>query len=333
VNDVVAAFPASSSRSHAASMTNSDVAPLDLVVGVATFRRPSGLADLLQSFAHVHLPDDARCSLIVVDNDEDQTARDVCDRFRAALPFSLTYDHEPRRGISFARNRVLARAVASGADVVAFVDDDQDVSPCWLRSLVAQFRASGADVVSGPVEPRFPPDVPKWVLDGKFFRPPTHPNGAELELAFTGNVLFDLQLVTQHGLWFNPRFAMTGGEDVDFFTRARACGVRIVWAADAIAYETVGHERLRSGWLALRLFRSASCTVISEATIYPRHRVIHRWLPQCFVRVVRAVCCLLASARLGRSSLTYAIGHLAVAAGILAGMFGLTYPEYARGRP
>jgi len=305
--------------------------PLELVVGVATFRRAEGLAALLASLSRQELPDDSRCHLLVVDNDAHQSGHGVCEQFRDSLPFPLTYVHEPRRGLSFVRNRLLERSVALASDVVVFVDDDEEVSPTWLKSLVVKYRASGAMVVSGPVEPRFPADTPEWVYEGAFFRPPSHPDGAAVDLAFTGNVLIDLRLVTQDGLWFNPRFALTGGEDVDFFTRARCSGARLVWAADAVAYETVGRERLRARWLALRLFRSASCTVISQASIYGRFRTLTAWLPQCFTRVLRALYCVAAAPVRGRSSLVYALGHLAVSAGIVAGMFGITYCEYAGG--
>mgnify|MGYP003375976639 CR=1 FL=1 len=305
------------------------VVPLELVIGIATFRRPGGLSALLLSLSRQELPVDSICHLVVVDNDEHQSGQDVCDNFVDALPFPLTYASEPRRGLSFARNRLLEYALALASDVVIFVDDDERVSPMWLQSLVARYRAGGAMVVGGPVEPCFPADTPAWVHEGGFFLPPRHPDGAELDLAFTGNVLIDLRLVTERHLWFDHRFALSGGEDVDFFTRARSSGARMVWAADAVAYEDVARERLRARWLALRMFRSASCTVISYASIHGRLRTAHHWLPQCFTRVLRALSCFVATPVRGRSSLVYALGHLAVSAGIVAGMFGMTYREYA----
>jgi GT2 family glycosyltransferase len=51
----------------------------------------------------------------------------------------IRYVHEPRPGLSCARNRGLAEATA---DIVAFTDDDVRVDPWWLNGIVRGFRAA-----------------------------------------------------------------------------------------------------------------------------------------------------------------------------------------------
>jgi hypothetical protein len=54
---------------------------------------------------------------------------------------------------------------------------------------------------------------------------------------------------------FDPAFALTGGEDRDFFTRLRAAGKRFAWADEAICHAHVPASRLRLVWALQRAWR------------------------------------------------------------------------------
>ena len=47
--------------------------------------------------------------------------------------------------------------------------------------------------------------------------------------------------------WFDPAFALTGGEDHEFFLRLKRAGERFAWADEARAYGDVPETRARSG--------------------------------------------------------------------------------------
>ncbi len=61
---------------------------------------------------------------------------------------SLTIDYviEPQPGIAAARNAALDR-LPSDATHLVFVDDDEIVSPQWIRALCAAEEAYGAEIV------------------------------------------------------------------------------------------------------------------------------------------------------------------------------------------
>ena len=76
-------------------------------------------------------PPCVRC--IIVENDESGTAATVCDEARAGFRWELESYTEPRRGIPFARNTAVARALGT-ADFIAFIDADEVPEPPWPAS-------------------------------------------------------------------------------------------------------------------------------------------------------------------------------------------------------
>ena len=122
-----------------------------VAVCICTCDRAALLARVLAVLARVELDDlpPENVLLLVVDNRPDGQARAVCERQRPRLPMPLRFVEEPRPGISFARNRAVAAARAWGADLVAFLDDDDVPATDWLWQLVQRQRETEADLVFG----------------------------------------------------------------------------------------------------------------------------------------------------------------------------------------
>jgi succinoglycan biosynthesis protein ExoM len=228
--------------------------PSRVAVCACTYLRPRGLARLLDGLAAVEVPDGVAVEVVIVDNDPSGSAARVVEAARAAFPFPLHYEVEPERGIVAARNAAAAAASRRGADAVAFVDDDEWPSPAWLVELVRVAEATGAEVVTGTVEPVFDVEPPAWVRLGRFFERPRHPDGTRIPYARTGNALVAAGALAAH----DPPFVDTGsdgGEDTLFFHRAHLEGRLIVWADAATVYESVPESRVTAGWLVRRQFR------------------------------------------------------------------------------
>src|SRR5690606_31942716 len=85
-----------------------------------------------------------------------------------ASDLDVQYRVEERQGIPFARNAVL-EAFQEFGDVLAFVDDDEEVTSSWLSRLLTTWSSTGADVVAGPVLPLFEEEPPSWVVRGGLF--------------------------------------------------------------------------------------------------------------------------------------------------------------------
>ncbi|MHC4811002.1 MAG: glycosyltransferase family A protein, partial [Planctomycetota bacterium] len=100
---------------------------MHITIGVITGGRTQGLERLLESLADLSFSGERPAmEVLVMDNHPEQLARAVCDRFRDRLP--VRHEVEPRRGIPFARNAVIA-AADPATDFIAYVDDDQTVDP------------------------------------------------------------------------------------------------------------------------------------------------------------------------------------------------------------
>ena len=93
-------------------------------IGVCTFRRAE-LADTLRSLAAMDMPSGFDVSVIIADNDDTPSARDLVTALSRELTLPIHYRHAPARNISIARNACLD---ASTADFVAFIDDDETAS-------------------------------------------------------------------------------------------------------------------------------------------------------------------------------------------------------------
>ncbi len=224
--------------------------PVSVDICVSTFRRPF-LAETLDSIGQLAI-DGFAVRVIVADNDAIPSARPLVERLAPDFPFPLVYLHAPASNISVARNACLE---AARARYVAFVDDDELVSPRWLRELVGTAEASGAAAVLGPVRAIYDETTPDWMRRGDFHSAaPVEVRGA-IRTGYTCNALLRWSAPFT-GLRFDPALGRSGGEDTDFFYRLNDLGGTIISAPAAVVYEPVPPERARLGWLLRRRHRA-----------------------------------------------------------------------------
>lgn len=218
-------------------------------IAICTFQRPF-LAQTLRSIGKLEMADHA-VRIIVADNDTVPSARPLVDALRAELPFALHYVHAPSANICIARNACLD---AAEADYLAFVDDDEVVSPAWLTSLVERAKASGATAVLGPVHAVYSATAPAWMAAGDFHSTqPVFVNGT-IRTGYTCNVLIRLAGPVREQR-FDPALGRSGGEDTDYFYRLTALGGTIDYAPDALVEEPVPADRATMAWLIRRRLR------------------------------------------------------------------------------
>ena len=225
------------------------------IVGVCTFRRPS-LERTLMSLIQQELPAGTEVLIVVADNDETPTARALVEEVAARTGAPVTYLHCPSRNISIARNGILDKAEAVGADLLAYLDDDEWVGPDWLATLLVAMDGTGADAVFGPVCGVHSDEAPTWIRAGGFhdLYPELDATG-QVRTGHAGNVLIALRAPAFAGRRFDLGFGRSGGEDTEFFANAKADGARLSPEPQAVAREHVPADRARVGWLFRRRFR------------------------------------------------------------------------------
>jgi len=299
-----------------------------VAICIATCQRPRWLAALLSSLGQLWI-DEASTELrvIVVDNDHDGTAGEVVTAARVGFRWPLSYEIEAQKGISFARNRAVRLALAWGADLVAFLDDDETACPGWLTELLAVSRQYQADVVAGPVVPAYEPGVAEWAVRGKFFERPRHSTGTLVKYAITANCLISARLL-HSAQPFHPAFALGGGGDTHFFRQAQVKGARIVWADAALVYERVPASRATVRWLLARAYRGGTSFVLSERLLHATQKRMVLRMCTGALRGVQGIGLLLPSLFLGKAEIVRALQVVCVGAGLLTGTLGASYREY-----
>lgn len=231
---------------------------------ICTFRRPM-LTETLASLQHLVVPPGCHLRVLVVDNDDTPSARQRAEA--AELPFPLVYIHAPARNISIARNAGLA---AADAEYLAFLDDDERVTPEWLLQLYATARDSGADLVFGPAVSIYPTDTEAWMVDGDYHSTKPPPRHGALTTGCSANVLIRRHADCVTGLRFDPNLGRCGGEDTVFFRQVFARGGVLRFATEARVYEEVAPQRLSLAWLLQRKLRAgqshARAQILTSAT-------------------------------------------------------------------
>jgi GT2 family glycosyltransferase len=230
---------------------------IEAVVVVATFRRPAALAETLASLAAQVTA--TRFAVVVVENDAEarlglSVARAVFDAGRI-VGLAIV---EARRGNVYAINAGFEAALAGfpDAEYLLMIDDDEVASPGWLARLVDAAEASGADIVGGPVMPRFHDGAPGYLTGHPVFWPLDAKTGPLPMIYGSGNCLIRRRVFATLGApAFDPQFNFLGGGDTDFFMRAKLAGLSSYWVRDALVTETVPIARTRAKWVVQRSLR------------------------------------------------------------------------------
>jgi len=299
-----------------------------VAVCVITYRRPRWLADTLAGLAEQRFAEPLpEVHIIVVENEENGPAADVCHRAAEQCPFPITHRCEPQRGIPFARNTAIATA-GGNIDWIAFIDDDEVPEPGWLDELLRVQRVHAADMVAGPVQPRYQPDVPHWMRQAGFHQRRRVPTGSEVFPQGTGNVLFRRAMVDAMPVPFDPRYALTGGSDADFFHRVAAAGHRCVWADDAVVYEWVPRSRATARWICTRAYRSGINYTRLTCSSKPRSQAIRETSLAALKYGVWGILGMPLVIGGGVSRLLWQAKHLSRSCGIIAGLLGARHEEY-----
>ena len=229
---------------------------------IATYKRPAQLERLLASLAEMEAPrGDVACTVVVIDNDAQESARRTVWGWSRSHPLELRYVSEARAGVSYVRNRALEES--ADADYLAFVDDDEMVSPQWLKALMGVRDETGAHAIIGPVEARYADGAPDWVTRADFHSKTTEVGG--VIVGSTSNCLIDLGKVRELGLSFDTRLSLIGGEDTMFFARLVDGGGRLASAPQALVYETIPTDRATVKWLANRWRRTGYTDALIKA--------------------------------------------------------------------
>lgn len=237
----------------------------EVSVIVPTFHRPAGLRRALESLLGQRTVSGA-FEIVVVDNAPDASARPIVAGLEAGGVL-VHYVHEPRPGISHARNAGFAHARGR---LLALIDDDEQASRDWLAHLTRAQRQYGADVVFGPVYPKFDQRPQRYFgcLERFYTYTLSRPTGSPVGERSTNNALVR-RASLRTGAPFDVELGLTGGEDTLFFRQLRADGARLVWCAEAFVTERIPPERTSWSYVWRRSFQRGQCRASTPMLLDP----------------------------------------------------------------
>ncbi len=225
----------------------------NVVVAIPTFRRPQSLTRLLAALEK--LKTNATVTVIVADNDsEKHEGFDVCEALQS-YRWELDRFIAPARGIANVRNALVKRALKHECDFIAMLDDDEWPEAGWLDAFLrtqARRTPMRCMAVSCAISKLLPVRIAAR-LDG--IKPMHGTTGLAEMIPGTGNVIFRRACFEDMPKpCFDTAFALSGGEDSDFFERLRRQGKRFAWCEEAVVHAWVPASRGNLRWALSRAY-------------------------------------------------------------------------------
>ena len=223
-----------------------------ITIAIPTFRRPKNLQRLLDAIAR--LDGDADIRVLVADNDaEGQDGIKLCARLAPDYRWPLRAVVARQRGIAQVRNTLFAEALADcHTGFIAMIDDDEWPAPDWISEFLRTQRQTGANALQGAI-------LFAAERGGSQTRPDIRSQPGVTMLESAGNLFIARAMLrAMSSPWFDPAFALTGGEDRDFFLRLEAEGACFAWADGARVYGDVPDGRATLGWTLKRAYSNGN---------------------------------------------------------------------------
>jgi GT2 family glycosyltransferase len=260
---------------------------MSVSVIIPTYRRPIPLAECVESILRgTSLPDE----ILIIHRDGDAETESAIAKIRASSPTSVTIasasvekpGHMPP---------VETGANAASSALIALVDDDVQVTPEWLQSLVNHFADPGVGVAGGRV---LVPNVSVPRVKGKPGRVSWYgkswgnigayqgPSGTEVDAVMEGNSIWRRELLA--ALEFDPglNFDDAVMYGLDLCLQAKKRGFRIVFEPRALVYHHVAPRPAESDRkkIADRLFtycRNYTYVLLKELPTWRRPIFLAWW--------------------------------------------------------
>ena len=225
---------------------------------IPSYGRPDLLRRTLHSLVEAEWPA-SFTGVWVVENGPQTGLEALCREFAARLP--LHYVHEPRLGLSAARN---AGARACQGEVILFLDNDVRVVPGALRAYAQAFADHPeAGAFGGPLRPDYETPPHDWLLPYLPWSATGLDHGPDNRLLDEplltgGNHAVNRQVLMEAG-FFDP-IGATGkrgglGEETRLQERILAGGRRLVYVAGAAVWHYVPASDCSPQWVLGRVFR------------------------------------------------------------------------------
>lgn len=201
-------------------------APLRVAIVVPTYNRPARLSLCL---AHLAQLEGGPYRTIVIDDGGEHSLEAICHPYRDWVELV----RKANGGPAAARNT--GARLASGADLLAFTDDDCVPRPDWIARLVEAQGGVPNRLVGGRVDNALPDNVCSSASQTlcSYLYDYYLASGSEMTFFTSNNLCCRRDDFLAHG-GFDEAFPIPAGEDRDFGIRWQESGGELFYAIDAV---------------------------------------------------------------------------------------------------
>ena len=217
-------------------------------VVICTYNRDKFIGEALNCLAKQSLPPD-QFEVIVVDNKSTDNTATIAKNFIAKhTELNMRYVLEPNKGLSFARNRGIGEAKAP---IITYIDDDAEVTPRFLQSIVNFMQADKTvSGIGGKVIPKYSEsEEPKWMsryLDGMVGRidygDATKRFDSNMKYPGGCNMTYTREILQKAG-GFNNKLTFRADDKYIFFQVTKYTD-KIYYLPEAALYHNIDKDRL-----------------------------------------------------------------------------------------
>ncbi|MEJ7767500.1 MAG: glycosyltransferase family 2 protein [Chitinophagaceae bacterium] len=252
---------------------------MELSIVIPTFNRSAFLELTLKSIVEQQI-ETRSFEVIVIDNGSTDATEIVCKKFRTLIKnFIYHYDDEPGQLTGRHKGTEL-----SCAGIISFIDDDVELNPKWIDSIIAVFDANlSVSIVGGPCLPKYQQYPPSWV---KNFWEPTPYGGVmclPLSLIDIGAESLEIDPLYVFGLNYSIRkdvLLKLGGfhpdcipKDLQKFQgdgetglslKAKSSNIKALYTSAAFLYHQVAADRLTSAYFEKWYYYNGVCQSFTD---------------------------------------------------------------------
>lgn len=224
-----------------------------VVVAVCTYNGKNRIQRLIKSLKKIDYPN---YKIIIVDNNSSDGTVELINSNE-----ELTVIIEERQGLSYARNKAIDWCDSS-VDYLAFLDDDEEVDPDWIKRMLEVFLTDRRIVVvGGPYLPVYEVKKSDWMIKD-FFAYRDDFKGIEIAKYTNivgGNFMVDFKILKERDVKFNTKLGYNGslllsGEDVDFIKALVQEGDLCGFTEFAHVRHYINKDKLTIKWLSKRVY-------------------------------------------------------------------------------
>lgn len=240
---------------------------------IATAGRVESLRRLLESLHRVEGGDQIGCEIVVANNAADeagaQAVKELVSEYAQRGRYHCWQVREPLPGKCRAQNRAIPLARGS---VLAFLDDDVEVTPGWLQAILDFFASFPHEVMQGSIlmrdEDRKDPQLLKALERYRTidFIDYGSPPGSDLRTLTGGNIAVRREVFQRVGMFDERLGPGRAGysEDVEFAKRLLKAGMRIGYEPRVSVYNEMDPSRLTEESFRIRHERHGRSRLVQK---------------------------------------------------------------------